>query len=102
MAAVKRFEELIAWQKSQDLAVLIYDKFQKMKDFGFREGFERNSNKDFARFLNIASGSCSETRSMLYLAKKLNYINDNDQNILLEKGNEVSKIISGLRKAINK
>ncbi|MBK7466478.1 MAG: four helix bundle protein [Saprospiraceae bacterium] len=117
MAAVKRFEELIAWQKSQDLAVLIYDKFQKMKDFGFRdqickaaisisnniaEGFERNSNKDFARFLNIASGSCSETRSILYLAKKLNYINDNDQNVLLENGNEVSKIISGLRKAINK
>jgi len=59
---VDRFEDLIAWQKSQDLAVLIYQKFKTQNDFGFRnqisravvsisnniaEGFERKGEKEF-------------------------------------------------------
>lgn len=62
---VQRFEDLLVWQKSQDLAVNIYKTFRDTKDFSFRdqirraaisvsnniaEGFERNSNADFSRF----------------------------------------------------
>ena len=64
--AVLKFEELLVWKKSQDLAVEIYAHFQENKDFSFRdqikraavsisnniaEGFDRNSNADFKRFL---------------------------------------------------
>ena len=38
------------------------------------EGFERGSNKDFAKFLFIARGSVGEVRSMLYLALDQKYI----------------------------
>lgn len=38
------------------------------------EGFERRSDQDFARFLNIAKGSNGEVRSMLYLAEDQNYL----------------------------
>ncbi len=34
--SVKQFEELIAWQKAQDLAVEIYKQFSENKDFGFK------------------------------------------------------------------
>ncbi len=63
--AVKKFEDLLVWQKSQDLAVAVYSAFKDNKDFSFRdqikrasvsisnnvaEGFDRNSNADFSRF----------------------------------------------------
>jgi len=65
---IKRFEEVIAWQKAQDLAVDIYAQFKDLKDFGFREqicravvsisnniaeGFDRKTDADFSRFLLV-------------------------------------------------
>jgi len=112
---VKCFEELIAWQKAQDLSVCIYTEFQKSKDFGFRdqilrsavsvsnniaEGFDRSSKADFKRFLYIALASCSECKSMLYLAERINYIDNKTALILRQQTVEVSKIITGLIKSL--
>ncbi len=87
--AIQKFEDIIAWQKAQDLAVVIYNIFKGSKDFAFKdqicravisisnniaEGFDRSSDADFSRLLFIALASCSETKSMLYLAEKLGYI----------------------------
>jgi len=38
------------------------------------EGFERRSDSEFARFLDIAKSSCGEVRSMYYTAEDLSYI----------------------------
>ncbi|MDB5258767.1 MAG: four helix bundle protein [Chitinophagaceae bacterium] len=112
---IKRFEDLIAWQKAQKLAIDIYGAFSTIKDYGFRdqitrasvsisnniaEGFDRNSKADFARFLYFSFSSCSEVRSMLYLAKKLNYISSESRVNIMNKANEVSKILTGLIKAV--
>jgi four helix bundle protein len=82
----ERFEDMIVWQESQELAVDIYKVFQSSTDFGFKdrvqratvsicnnvsEGFERKSNKEFKQFLFITKGSAGELRNMLYIAKKL-------------------------------
>ncbi|MFX0556421.1 four helix bundle protein [Maribacter sp. CXY002] len=40
---IQRFEDLKVWQKSQDLAVLIYSHFRENKDFGFRDQITRAS-----------------------------------------------------------
>jgi four helix bundle protein len=100
--AVLRFEELLVWQKSQDLAVIIYSLFGENKDFSFRdqikratvsisnniaEGFDRNSNADFARFLYFSLASNSEVRSMLYLSIRLNFIEKEKADELIEKTN---------------
>lgn len=86
---VQKFEDLIAWQKAQDLAVDVYAAFGELKDWEFKdqicraavsisnniaEGFGRQSKKEFIRFLYIALGSASEVKSMLYLAIRLNYL----------------------------
>ena len=112
---IKKFEDIIAWQKAQDLAVEIYNTFHGLKDYDFKnqlcravvsisnniaEGFDRSSDADFARFLYIAISSSSETRSMLYLAGRLNYLNSEKKVYLIEQTNEVSKIIRGLIKSI--
>ena len=114
---IKRFEEIIAWQKGQDLAVEIYNIFSKIRDYGFKdqilravvsisnniaEGFERNSDNEFIRFLNISKASCSEVKSMLYLSKRLNYIEQERAEELIKQCSEISMIIYGLIKSIKK
>ena len=111
-----KFEDIIAGQKAQDLAVEIYSVFNTSNDFSFKdqicratvsisnniaEGFDRSSNADFKRFLFISLASCSEVRSMLYLAERLNYINKEEAELLRQNCVEISKIISGFIKSLN-
>ncbi|OFY82967.1 MAG: four helix bundle protein [Bacteroidetes bacterium RIFCSPLOWO2_12_FULL_35_15] len=112
---IERFEEIIAWQKAKDMAVLIYKDFADSKDFGFKdqiqrasvsvmnniaEGFERKTNNEFKQFLFIAKGSCGEVRSMLYLAKELNKISETSFNKYFKLAEEISKILSGFIKTL--
>lgn len=115
--AIQKFEDIIAWQKAQDLAVDVYGTFRSGKDFSFRdqicrasvsisnniaEGFDRNSDADFTRFLYVSIASCSEVRSMIYLAVRLNYISVERKEELLLKTQEISKILRGLIKSLSK
>ncbi len=114
---MKSFEDIIAWQKSRKLAFEIYGKFKDIHDYGFRdqiqraavsimnniaEGFDRETNAEFRRYLFIAKGSSSEVLSMLYLAKDLNYITDNEFGNLSAQSAEISKIIGGLIRSLKK
>lgn len=88
-----RFEDILAWQESRELIKELYTIFSSVKDYDFKsqlfrasisimnniaEGFDRsrfaNDNKVFVNFLNISYGSCGETKSMIYLAEELGYI----------------------------
>ena len=96
------------WQNAQDLAVSIYDDFAGIKDFSFcdqikkagvsisnniAEGAERTTSVEFARFLDIAKGSCGEVRSMLRLAKRLKFIDK-------KRSDEQSEICKGISKQL--
>ena len=113
--AIKCFEDIVAWQKAQDFSVFIYQNFGDLKDWDFRsqicrasvsisnniaEGFDRGTKPEFKRFLYISLGSTSEVKSMLYLAKRLNYINEPTFHTLLDKAREISKITNGLIKSV--
>ena len=112
---IEKFEDIIAWKKARELAILLYKEFAESKDFGFKdqiqragvsimnniaEGFERKTNNEFKQFLFIAKGSCGEVRSMLYLSKDLNKISGNTFNKLFILAEEISKILSGLIKTL--
>ncbi|ALO16599.1 S23 ribosomal protein [Salinivirga cyanobacteriivorans] len=62
---IERFEDIIAWKKSKELTVQVYQLFENSKDFGFKdqiqrasvsimnniaEGFERKTNNEFKQF----------------------------------------------------
>ena len=110
-----KFEDILAWQKSKIFVLKIYNQFKFCKDFSFKdqilraavsimnniaEGFEKMSNKDFKKFLYISKGSCGEVRSMLYLAKELNYIDLNSFNELYNQSIEISKLLAGFIKSL--
>ena len=102
-------------EKSQDLAVDIYLIFEDIRDFGFKnqiqravvsisnniaEGFDRSSDKEFIRFLNISLSSCNEVKSMLYLSCRLNYISKEQSRTLILQSEEINRIIRGFIKSL--
>ncbi len=111
----RHFREIIAWQKAKELSLMIYRLFGKSRDFGFRdqiqrssvsvmaniaEGYGRNSDREFIRFLEIAKGSLNETQSFLDLAKDLKYINEQQHLQLDSICDEITKLIYGLMKKL--
>ena len=112
---IERFEDILSWKKSKDLAKWIYQEFENEKDFAFKnqierasvsimnniaEGFERQTNKEFKHFLFISKGSCGEVRSMLILAKELNKIEEGEFTKLHNLCLEISRLLSGLIKSL--
>ena len=116
MTSVKRFEDLEIWKESKSLSIIIYSYFKNLKDFGFRdqvcrasisvinniaEGFERNSDKEFQRFLKISKGSAGEVRSMLWVAVDLTYLDLKEAKDLIERYTLLSSKISSLIHYLN-
>lgn len=120
MATFKRFEDILAWQKARVLTVNIYRicrTGELSKDFDLRsqirrsatsvmaniaEGQGRRTDKDFAHFLNISLGSAAETKSHLYLALDLEYIDQNLFDDLYFKLDEIGKMVFGLIEHLRK
>lgn len=100
MATIKRFEEIKSWQAARELAKMVYScavHGPLAKDYGLKdqicraavsvgsniaEGFSRNGNKEFVKFLWIAKGSAAEVQSQLYVAKDVGYIEDEQFNAI--------------------
>ena len=113
---IRTFEDLLVWQKSIVHSVELYKRFQVNTDFGFKnqiqrasisisnniaEGFERGSDRDFRRFLFIAQGSCSEVKSMIFIAVKLKYISQDEFDIIYAQLTEIGRMLFGLMKTLN-
>ena len=112
---VKRFEDLDIWKKAFKLSIEIYKLFSNCRDFGFKdqitrsalsipsnisEGFERNSKKEFIHFLHFSKGSSGESRTQLYIAVELGYIDKEKGLELIKQAVEISAMIAGLIKKI--
>ena len=114
----KTFEDLIAWQKARLLAaavskaakepamaadrVLVDQILRAVRSIGanIAEGFERNSRKEFSYFLTIAKGSASEVRAHLYHAHDDGLMPEPVFTALRAQAEEVSRILYGLRSAL--
>lgn len=115
---ITKFEDLSIWKLSISITKDIYDissNKEFSKDFGLRdqirrsivsvssnivEGFEKNNNNEFIRYLKIAKGSAGETRNQLYIAMTINYIIEEDykriNKSLLTLSDQIGKFITYL------
>jgi four helix bundle protein len=57
------------------------------------EGFEKNNNNEFVRFLNISKGSAGEVRNQLYIALAVGYISQEEFNTLNKELEELANQI---------
>jgi four helix bundle protein len=114
------FRDLLIWQKSMSFVTKIYKQTNKFPDeekFGLvsqlrrsaisvpsnmAEGYGRNSNKDFIRFLNIAMGSLFEIQTQIQIAYNLKFIEQQNFDELFEQSREIERMMSSFIKSLDK
>ena len=105
------FRKLLVWQKSMELVTKMYSstqKFPKEELFGLTsqirrsavsipsniaEGYGRDSNNEYLRFLNISIGSLFELQTQIEIAKNIMYLNEKDFNDLYENSREIERML---------
>jgi four helix bundle protein len=113
-APAQSFEDLIVWQKSHQLTLLVYRvtaAFPKPELYGLvsqmrrasvsvsaniAEGFKRRKNPDKARCMNIAQGSLEEVRYYFLLSRDLGYLQDIERTRI----DEVARLLSAYIRSV--
>src|SRR5262249_9425172 len=113
-----KFEKLDVWQKAIDFADLVYSKtksFPSDERFGLTnqmrraavsissniaEGSSRISDTDFARFVEIATGSLFEVVSEATVAKRQGFLSDQNFAVIYKAAEEQGRMLSGLRRTL--
>jgi four helix bundle protein len=110
----RRFEEIKGWQRARELVRDVYQicgstglaRERALSDqlrravvsamSNVAEGFSRKTDRDFAHFLDMARGSCSEVQSLLYVALDLGQISQQQFDALYESADATAAMISRL------
>ncbi|GAB4092652.1 four helix bundle protein [Flaviaesturariibacter terrae] len=114
MATFKRIEDIIAWQLARQLCKEIdriivttpLGREFKLRDQvraaagaimdNIAEGFGRGGNAEFIQFLEVAHGSCAETKSQVYRIFDRTYIDEKELDSLQLLVARTGKAIFGL------
>jgi four helix bundle protein len=112
------FKNILAWQKARELVPIIYKLVKKFPDdekyalvsqikratvsisSNIAEGSGRNTNADFAHFLDMSLGSSFELESELIISCDLGFISEQQFNEILKILGEVQKLIIGFQNTI--
>jgi four helix bundle protein len=109
--AYKSFEDLEVWKKACRIAVRVYEILKNCREYGLKdqmtraavsvasniaEGAERDSVREFVRFLNIAKGSAAELRTQVYIAFRISTISAEEKDELIQEIRTVSSMLHGL------
>ncbi|MCB1187915.1 four helix bundle protein [bacterium] len=112
---VKDFQDLIIWQRSFQLAEEIYcltELFPKQEIYGMTsqlrrsavsipaniaEGYGRFSQKDYARFIGIALGSCTELETLILLSVRVGNTTDERSAKPMALARECKRMLRAIR-----
>ena len=108
------FRKLKVWEKAHALTLDVYRvtaSFPREERFALvdqlrrsassiptniAEGCGRETDRDFAQFINIAAGSASECEYQFLLAKELGYLDAETYRQLDDRVNEVKRMLNAL------
>ena len=111
---MQNFRKLQVWKKSHNLTLWIYEltsEFPREEIYGITsqirrasasiptniaEGCGRDGAAEFARFLQIAMGSASETEYLVILAHDLKYVNDDQYVRAIDTIVSIKKMLTAL------
>jgi four helix bundle protein len=114
------YRELKVWNMSMELAQEIYlltENFPKREVYSLTdqirrsvvsipsniaEGHERDTTKEYLRFLSISRGSLGELDTQLQLAVRLNYLDQYKFENLNDRLNHISRMIKNLQKTLRR
>ena len=117
---MKNFKNLAVWQKSMNLVVKTYqlskslpneDKFGLISQMNrasiaipsnIAEGSSRRSDKDYARFLEIALGSSFELETLVLIIQMLEMGHEEKTNDILSQIAETQKMLSSFIRQLSK
>lgn len=112
------FEKLEVWQKAIDFADMVYTVTKSFPDderwgltsqmrrasvsvsSNIAEGASRYSRDDYARFLEIATGSVFEVVSQSVIAKRQGFLSEDEFKAIYSTAEVQSKMLSGLRRSL--
>ena len=110
----RNYQDLIAWQKAMDLVDMVYQvtkTFPREEMFGLTnqlrraavsipsniaEGQGRQSKADFTCFLWIAHASVREVETQVMIARRQNYLTEEQEQQALDLAAETGRLIRGL------
>ena len=116
---VTRFEDLRVWQDALELAVVVHKTTKAFPDderYGITsqirraassisaniaEGFGRRSLKDKTHFYTMAYGSILEVKNFLHLSFRLEYIEEDPVQSLLDTALSIQKQLNALIRTIH-
>ena len=111
---MRDYRKYRVWEKGHEFAIQVYQvtkQYPKDELYGLTsqlrraalsiptniaEGSARNSEKEFAQFLNISSGSASECEYLLEFSNAMNYLNEENHKKLNLKIIEIRKMLNSL------
>jgi four helix bundle protein len=114
------FRDLKVWQFGIEISLEVYrvtSEFPQHELYGLTnqlrraavsvpsniaEGQARKSNKELARYVNIAKGSLAEIETQLIIADKLGYLENGQADALLTMTDEESRMLSGLLSSLQR
>ena len=117
---MRDFRKIMAWEKADDLVVLIYEAskaFPQEERYGLTsqlrravvsvaaniaEGSGKQYLKEFRHFLYIARASLSEVEYYIHLSHRLGYLDGEKVGKLKDARQETAKILQGFINAIEK
>ncbi len=118
--AIRKFEDIRAWQEARILVRMVYVLTRHgalAKDFGLRdqiqraavsamtniaEGFDCDSNAEFARFLGYSRRSAVEVQSLLYAVLDVGYIDQATFQQHYDQANKVKAMVGAFKNSLRK
>ena len=114
----QHFKDLVVWQKAMEMVTVVYkvtDNFPKREVYSLTdqirrapvsvpsniaEGQAHHNNRELLHFLRHSSGSLAELETQIGIAGRLGYVDAASTAEILQRVNEVGRILNGLISSI--